>query len=91
MLLWLYIYMYCKTEMPYTDIISFSKCQMYTALMFLNSWLVDSYAFLKTNISVWDTIKPKRNMLIRLSAINDKFRAMHIISWESGYQLIPAV
>lgn len=30
-------------------------------------------------------------MLIRLSAINDKFRAMHIISWESGYQLIPAV
>lgn len=60
MLLWLYIYMYCKTEMPYTDIISFSKCQMYTALMFLNSWLVDSYAFLKTESQCMKYNKAKK-------------------------------
>lgn len=87
-LLWLYIY--CKTEMPYTDIISFSKCQMYTVLMFLIPWFVDSYAFLKTDISVWDAIKP-RYVLIQVSAINGKFWAMYIIFWESSYQLMPAV
>lgn len=70
----LILYIYCKTELPYTDIISFSKCQMYKVLMFLNSGFVDRYAFLKTvsDISVWDAIKP-RYMLIQLSAIDGKF------------------
>lgn len=78
--------------MPYTDIISFSKCQMYKVLMFLNSGFVDRYAFLKTvsDISVWDAIKP-RYMLIQLSAIDGKFGAMYIIFGESSYQLMPAV
>lgn len=60
--------------MPYTDIISFSKCQMYKVLMFLNSGFVDRYAFLKTvsDISVWDAIKPMY-MLIQLSVIDGKF------------------
>lgn len=80
--------------MPYTDIISFSKCHMYKVLMFLNSGFVERYAFLKTDRyqwTRWNKAKVCDKLLIQLSAIDGKFGAMYIIFGESSYQLMPAV